>query len=105
MRLFLFLAIFTLSAVSANATTTFIVEGKRPAACSQYEQYVAFLDRKAAERVAAAGYERFIIHQGSVGNTNHYSLTVEALPRGYSVSPGNRVMNVQSVLSGPHYCR
>ncbi|QFT68642.1 hypothetical protein ABWH98_06250 [Labrenzia sp. ac12] len=93
-----------LSTVAVHAAT-FTVEGRRPAACAGYEEYAAFLDRKAAERVAAAGYERFIVHEGSTGNATRYNLIIEALPRGYSVSPAMRVMNVRAVLNSPQSCR
>jgi len=104
MRLPLCLIALALSAATAHAAT-FVVEGQRPAACTEFDEYAAFLDRKAAERVAAAGHERFIVHEGSTGNATRYSLTVEAVPRGYSVKPGMRVMNVRAILNSPQSCR
>lgn len=105
MRLPLCLIALVLSATTVHAAT-FVVEGRRPAACKEFDEYAAFLDRKAAERVAKAGYERFYFLQSATGGgARYYILTVEALPRGYSASPGMRILDARTVLSSPRPCQ
>jgi len=89
--------------LAASGATVVTLEGRKPVACRTYETTVKFLERQAALKATANGYNQFVI-KGGLGGTRYYSIVVELLPDGYTAWKGTNVLRADEVLSRPKAC-